>query len=139
MPGFVLDASVTLAYVLPDESVTDAVRDIMRRARTEPVFVPCLWSIEVGNALVIRCRKNRLTPEEAERVLAKPSQFNVHAEEASGTHHWSRGFQLALAHSLTLYDAIYLEIASRLRLPLATFDKALRRAAEAEGVPILPA
>ena len=43
-------------------------------------------------------------------------------------------FLMAVKHALTLYDAAYLELALRLRLPLATFDKALCRAAEAEGV-----
>jgi predicted nucleic acid-binding protein len=41
---------------------------------------------------------------------------------------------LALRHGLTLYDAVYLELAMRRGLPLASSDKALRRAAAAEGV-----
>jgi predicted nucleic acid-binding protein len=38
---------------------------------------------------------------------------------------------------LTIYDACYLELALRRTLPLATLDRELRRAAEAEGVPLL--
>jgi predicted nucleic acid-binding protein len=36
-----------------------------------------------------------------------------------------------------LYDAAYLELAQRLRLPLATLDRELRAAARAEGVALL--
>jgi predicted nucleic acid-binding protein len=44
---------------------------------------------------------------------------------------------LAHRHRLTLYDAAYLELAQRRRLPLATLDSDLRAAAMAEGVPLL--
>jgi predicted nucleic acid-binding protein len=40
-------------------------------------------------------------------------------------------------HSLTIYDAAYLELAKRNVLPLATLDDALRRAAPLESVPLL--
>lgn len=44
---------------------------------------------------------------------------------------------MALEHGLTVYDAFYLELARRAVLPLATNDRALRRAAEAERVPLV--
>ncbi len=45
---------------------------------------------------------------------------------------------LAHSHSLTTYDAAYLELALRRGLPLASRDKALETAARVEGVPLLP-
>jgi len=42
--------------------------------------------------------------------------------------------RLALAYRLTGYDAAYLELALRKRLPLASLDKALNKAAVAAGV-----
>ncbi len=44
---------------------------------------------------------------------------------------------LAEAHGLTAYDAIYLELAMRAGLPLATSDQPLIAAAEATGVSLL--
>ncbi len=41
---------------------------------------------------------------------------------------------LAVQHTLTFYDATYLELALRTKLPLATLDDALRKGATAEGV-----
>ena len=46
--------------------------------------------------------------------------------------------RLACQHGLTLYDAAYLELALRRRLPLASLDKQFCAAATAEGVPLLP-
>jgi predicted nucleic acid-binding protein len=40
-------------------------------------------------------------------------------------------------YELTIYDAAYLELAQRKRLPLATLDIALARAARAAGVETL--
>ena len=45
--------------------------------------------------------------------------------------------RIASDHRLTLYDAAYLELSLRRGLPLATFDAALRRAANAANVALL--
>ena len=42
--------------------------------------------------------------------------------------------ELALTHQLTVYDAAYLELALRLKLPIATKDEALKRAMSTCGV-----
>jgi predicted nucleic acid-binding protein len=43
---------------------------------------------------------------------------------------------LSRAHSLSAYDASYLELAIRLGLPLAALDGKLETAAQAMGVPL---
>ena len=45
--------------------------------------------------------------------------------------------KLAERHRLTLYDAVYLELALRRELPLATLDKELRSAADTEKIRVL--
>ena len=45
--------------------------------------------------------------------------------------------RLAEQHRLTVYDAAYLEVAQRRRLPLASLDQDLRHAAHAVGVEVL--
>jgi predicted nucleic acid-binding protein len=46
---------------------------------------------------------------------------------------------IALARGLTNYDATYLALAMRARLPLATSDEHLRKVAESAGISILRA
>jgi predicted nucleic acid-binding protein len=48
-------------------------------------------------------------------------------------------FALAQRYNLTFYDVAYLELARREKIPLATLDRALARAASAEGVQLLGA
>ena len=43
---------------------------------------------------------------------------------------------LARDHRLSVYDAAYLELAKRLKVPLATLDRKLRGAAEKLDVPV---
>jgi predicted nucleic acid-binding protein len=50
---------------------------------------------------------------------------------------WSATLHLAEHHGLSVYDAAYLEIASRRKIPLATLDPQLRAAATSEGVELL--
>lgn len=45
--------------------------------------------------------------------------------------------ELADRHGLTVYDAAYLDLALDVDGELATLDGELRKAAEAEGVPLL--
>jgi predicted nucleic acid-binding protein len=45
--------------------------------------------------------------------------------------------RLARAHRLTMYDAIYLDLAIRFAAPLATRDKALRQVASETGVALI--
>jgi len=45
--------------------------------------------------------------------------------------------ELAAAHNLTPYDAVYFELARRRKLPLATLDAALVKAARAAKLPLI--
>jgi predicted nucleic acid-binding protein len=45
--------------------------------------------------------------------------------------------RLARAYRLSVYDAAYLEVAQRERLPLATLDADLRKAAVSAGVALV--
>ena len=56
---------------------------------------------------------------------------------AAEGHPWNAVSAIADRHGLTVYDAAYLELAQRRRLPLATLDRALCRAAREAGVEIV--
>ena len=50
---------------------------------------------------------------------------------------FTRVTELAEKHGLSVYDATYLELALRERVPLATNDASLRQAATKAGVPVI--
>ena len=81
------------------------------------------------------CVANALTWP-TETALAKLAELNVAVDEECLAHAWSATVRLADRHNLTVYDASYLELAQRRRLPLATLDAALGQAARAEGIDV---
>ena len=65
---FVLDCSVTMAWVFDDEddAYAASVRD---RLDADVALVPSIWPLEVGNALVVAERRKRVSRAEALRFL----------------------------------------------------------------------
>ncbi len=135
--ALVLDASVGLAWLLPDERSDEASRLIAQALRERP-RAPSLLVLEVGNALLQAERRTRLRGatriELFETFTALPIALEPVSAEAA-----ARAGELAAAHALSLYDAAYLELALERGLALATFDDALSAAARAAGVALLPA
>jgi len=133
---FVLDCSMTMAWVFWDEATaaTDAVRD---RLATDTAVVPCLWPLEVGNVLLAATRRQRLKLDEWPRLTANLSALPITVDEEAHRRVFAAVLPLAHEHGLTVYDAVYLELALRTRLPLATLDQTLARACDKAGVPVL--
>lgn len=134
--SFVLDASVVLGWMLPDESnpAADAVIGRMLGQRAQ---APPLLGLEVADALLTAERRGRLSRADHDALReafgALPIAFDSADAEAL-----ERAVQLARRHRLSVYDAAYLELALRRGLPLASLDASLRAAAGREGVGLLP-
>jgi predicted nucleic acid-binding protein len=132
----VLDSSAALAWVLPGEDDQDADR-LLDLVSTEGALVPDLWLLEVANVLLMAERRRRITLVERRQALAALQELPLQVEPASAARCWNDVLDLAAGQGLTVYDASYLELALRQRRPLASFDRKLRQAAGALGVPLL--
>lgn len=135
--SFVLDASVVLAWLLPDER-SEAASKLIGRIASERPRAPSLLLLEVANALLQAERRARIRRATRLEMLDAFTTLPISLEPL-GAEAMLRAGELASRHRLTLYDAAYLELAILRDCGLATFDDALIRAARAEGVPVLPA
>jgi len=133
--AFVLDASVALAWVLPERN-SDRCAPLFPVAASDGVVVPALWPVEVGNVLLVNERRGRITAAEHEAALQQLAHIPAEIETTPAAARSALTF--ARRRRLTLYDALYLDTALRRHLPFATIDADLRRAATAEGVALLP-
>lgn len=133
--SIVLDSSATLAWVHGDER-TPAIEAAFDRVAERGAVVPSLWHLEVANSLTVAVRRKRMSPAERADILADLAQLDVTVDGETEEHAWKATTQLADLHGLSVYDAAYLELAQRKRLPLVTLDKALIRAAMAAGVEV---
>lgn len=138
MNEIVLDASMTLSWLLPDETApsTRTVQGDVRKANR--VWVAGHWCLEVANALCMAERRKRLDGTGVAQAVALFAQLPVTVDPE--THERARADSLALArqHGLTTYDAAYLEVALRRGASLASLDSELRKTARKLGVPLLP-
>src|SRR4051794_34453121 len=129
----VLDGSLTLAWYFADEANPYADAVALELATREAV-VPSLWRLEVANALVIGERRKRSTEAQATNFLARLELLPIVIDDETDARAWGETIRLARAHTLSAYDASYLEIAMRRGLPLASLDDQLKAAAVAIGV-----
>ena len=136
--NFVLDASLTMAFVLQDEATADTDRILDSLGQGAKALAPALWRWEVGNVLLMAERRKRITPAESQRHLNLLQSLPIELDEDTWREAWNAAPLLARKHQLTLNDAAYLELAIRRGAPLGSLDTDLRKAANAEGVKLLP-
>jgi predicted nucleic acid-binding protein len=133
--SFVLDASVALAWFVDDPVPSYAVQIKQFIEGGMKAVVPALWTLEMANGFCMAERRGKLTAEQIDHGLRQleiitVSGIRIGAEVAS----IREQLATARAFQLTAYDAVYLELARREGLPLATLDKVLRAAAAKAGV-----
>ena len=134
MTGLVIDASVTLSWCFPDEQ-TPISLDVLDRLKSgEQALVPAFWSVAVLNVLLLGERKGRIAPEQTASLFDTLRAQNPRMDRASLEQVAGPVQIICRDHRLTPYDALYIELALRSGLPLATLDQPQRDAAKALGV-----
>ncbi len=132
---FVLDCSVTMAWVFDDEDDPHAasVRD---RLEADVALVPAIWPLEVGNTLAVAERRGRVSRAETMRFLEVLHQLPIDVDGTPTLTAVDGALPIARETGLSVYDAAYLDLAATHGLPLATLDKRLAAAASKVGVPL---
>ena len=133
MNDFVLDASVALAWFLDDEQAPQA-DNVRARLIRERAYVPQLWRLEVRNCLIIAERRGRLSATRINECLEAIKRLPIQTDSEAVL---DTVVSLARMHNLSVYDAVYLELAKRRDAALASLDGALLRAAAEEGVELV--
>ena len=129
--AIVVDASVTIRFLTdegpwPEHWTEWAQKDAM-------LMAPAHFPAEVADGLL---RGTTLASGEIPGKLRNLVRSGVDVAD--------RGWQglleatgLAAKHRLTIYDALYLQLALDIDAPLATIDRALAAAARAEGLEVI--
>jgi predicted nucleic acid-binding protein len=137
MSDFILDASVAVAYLLPDETSPSLIEWLRGLATQGTPVVPAHWWAEVGNALVIAGRRKRIAEAMATLLLTDMLAFNPVVKESENTQATFEAVHIAQMHQLTVYDALYVQLALDTGLPLVAFDRKMTSAARALNIPVL--
>ena len=134
MSPFIADASAGTAWLVSAQSDDKTDRLLSEVEDGARVHVPALWLFEIANTLLVLRRRGRLDDQGYNQ--SRLDLLGLHARVDEEDHRLTLGkvSQLAERHGLSIYDAVYLELALRLALPLASRDAALNKAAKAAGV-----
>ena len=130
---FVIDASVASTWLLDDEFAPLA-DDVYALLQVNRGLVPQHWHFEVRNALLMAERRSRIVAGTIRERLNRLSRLSIETDQSPNL---DAALDLAREHRLSFYDALYLELAIRRNMPLATLDNALERASVMAGLPAL--
>lgn len=137
MAIFIADASVILAWCFEDEAAawTDSLMDRLHAG--DGILVPAHWPTEISNGMLIALRRKRIPPDRPELFWDALAVLPIEVEPPLSPLQAKAVLALCGQYGLTVYDAVYLELAKRKGLPLATLDTDLMRAASKEGVSLV--
>lgn len=134
----VLDASVTLAWALPDEE-SDYADATLTYVAAHGARVPALWVLEVLNGVLMAERGKRLAFDDAQDFLTQLRRLHRRRRVILSALGPAQAFAdvatVARDQRLTAYDAAYLHVAHVERLPLASIDSDMKKAAKKLGIP----
>jgi predicted nucleic acid-binding protein len=132
--AFIADASIAIGWVHPKQATVETAAALDAIAAGGAIEVPALWPLEVANTLVVLVRRGMLSEARREEALAWLRVLPLRVDHEMAGLAFSRLSELATLHQLTVYDAAYLELAQRRRLPLACKDGSLRTAARRAAI-----
>jgi predicted nucleic acid-binding protein len=130
MATLVLDASVFLSWLFPDEENDWSKALVLGPRQEDRVVVPAHWPVEIANGLLVGYRRKRIKAGQTSEFLDQLTTIPIEIEAALSLHEMKRVVAIADQHALTVYDAMYLELALRKIAVLGTLDTALRNAAK---------
>ena len=126
----VADASAVLAVLLDEPSASD----VRAASRESELIAPGSLSWEVGNALVLGMRKDRLTLEMAGAAFREYQNVPIRTVPIEP----ADALEIAEAEDIYAYDAYMLTCAHRHLAPLLSLVLHLRSIARRRGVDLRP-
>ena len=137
----VLDASITVASCVGEHEAAELSDAVLEMLHAGVAVVPSAWLGEVANVFVSKertgRREHKLTAEEASAFLEFVGRLPVVVDWTTQEIVFGTVAELARSSGLTVYDALYLELAKRLGAPLASLDAQLCAAATRLGIEVV--
>ena len=134
----VVDASLVIALILREDNVdrSDLVYGALQAGQ---LMVPAHWPAEIANALWANQRRGRIPIGRLDDIIEELFSFKPIVDVAPTAERISSLVQFAEVEKLTVYDAIYVQLARACNASLATIDRDMRACAQRLDIPLLPA
>ncbi len=118
MNHYVVDASVVVQWFLPEPHSEAAGR---LRSKENQLFAPDLLFLEIAKVLIKHVRRREISPSLAEKIRAAivRSPISAHSDRVL----LDPAYSLAQQAGCSLYDALYLALAVKLKGRMVTADR----------------
>jgi predicted nucleic acid-binding protein len=124
-----LDASAIMAIIL-NEPNKDIVIKLTKGAT---LLSPEMISFEIGNALISLFKRHKLSETEIIEAYENFKKIPIRTLAVDMV----KALKISCKYSIYAYDSYYLEAASRLKLPLITFDESMENVGKNMKITIL--
>lgn len=130
--NLVIDCSFIMSSILPDEDSPSF------KYSSHKIHAPSIFYLECGNVLASSLFKKSITETQYQEYFTILKDLPISIDKFSSTPE-SLYFisKLIRLYKLSSYDASYLELAIRINAKLATFDKAIMKACEANQIEVI--
>jgi len=121
--AWVIDCSAAAAFLLNEEKGPEVEVLILGAVEGQTALsAPPLFWFELLNVLLMAERRHRLPRQDAVQLREDALLLPVKASSSPDAGACRRIWELGTAHTLTAYDAAYLELADRIGARLKTLD-----------------
>ena len=134
----VLDASLAIEWLL-DQKPPLVSADTYRALLNEQLLVPAHWPLEIANTLRPDLRDRKISIIDFKYVMESLDRLAISVQPPLDLDEIGPLTDFSVAHQLTAYDAVYVQLAMQNGATLATLDRAMRAAAAKLNIPLLPA
>ncbi len=135
--AFVADSSVAIAWTVQSQGSAECDALLEEVSVGRDFVTTALWPFEAANTLLVLERRKRIESSYRKTALAALSALRPILDDEGIDRALGETTDLANRYGLTVYDAAYLEVAKRRKLPLATRAGALQDAARKCGLTLL--
>jgi predicted nucleic acid-binding protein len=120
----VVDTNVVAYHLLGTPRFAAEAAELL--GGSEEILAPALWEAELANVIWMAVRAGVLPAQEAPARLAFAARLGVQSVPIRTL--WHGALVRSLQSGVTVYDTLFIELADRERLTLATFDRKLIQA-----------
>jgi predicted nucleic acid-binding protein len=132
----VLDTSVAVSWVLPDEqgdTTQSLKRNAVEDAQIQLIVPPIFWP-ELANVLAVAVQRSWVSTDWAKAALGALVAFDIAEYKIEPLNN----LLAAISDRLSAYDAQYVVLAQQTAGILWTLDQRLAKAARDRGIPVAP-
>lgn len=120
----VVDTNVLAYHLLGTPRFAAEAESLLGSA--DEILAPSLWEAELANVVWMAARARVISAEEAPARLALASRLGVRSVPVQSL--WRGALLRSLQLNVAVYDTLFVELADREGVPLATFDRRLTQA-----------